>query len=255
MPNSVLLKAYFRHYFAAKRRGHGVHSPFVYELARRVFPAKPVNPQHIAEQWRTHCLRNPENISVTDFGTGTSGPRAIADLARRAAKKPREGALLGRLVHHLKPEYLLELGTSLGITTLYETQPGQKQFLTLEGCPETARIAKQGFEKYKTPVEIIIGNFDDTLDEALNRLPRLDYVYIDGNHRLEPTLRYFDKCLSKVHNDSVIVFDDIHWSEEMEQAWETICSRPEVRVSIDLFHFGVVFFRAEQPREHFVLRS
>lgn len=255
MPAAVQLRAYFRHYFTAKRRGHGVHSPFVYELARAVFPAKPVDPRHAAEQWRNTCLSNQQLVSVTDFGTGASGPRTIASIARRAAKGPQQGALLGRLVHHLKPAYLLELGTSLGITTLYEAQPGQQQFVTLEGCAATATVAKTAFEKYNAHAEVVTGNFDETLQATLSRFPRLDYVYIDGNHRREPTLRYFEQCLPKLHNDAVVVFDDINWSADMEQAWREICAHPRVRVSIDLFHFGIVFFRGEQPKEHFVLFS
>lgn len=255
MPAAVQLRAYFRHYFTAKRRGHGVHSPFVYELARTVFPAQPVDAQHVAEQWRSACVANTQTIAVTDFGTGVSGPRTIASIARRAAKAPQQGALLGRLVQFLKPQYLLELGTSLGITTLYEAQPGQQQFITLEGCAATAAVAQTAFEKYNANAEVITGNFDETLEPTLNRFPRLDYVYIDGNHRREPTLRYFEQCLPKLHNDAVVVFDDIHWSHEMEAAWREICAHPRVRVSIDLFHFGVVFFRGEQPKEHFVLYS
>ncbi len=237
---------------------HGVHSPFVFELITEVFPAEKedILPEHIAEDWRTECFLNKSVINVTDLGTGISGPRKISDIAKHAAKKPKQGQLLHRIVNHFQPKKLLELGTSLGITTLYEaTATDFEKFITLEGCPETAAIAKKGFERSSLNVEIRIGDFGKTLKDALLSLGKVDYVFFDGNHREEPTLDYFETCLPFSHKDSVFIFDDIHWSAEMESAWEKIRQHPKTRLSIDLFHFGIVFFREEQlAREHFILR-
>ena len=246
---------YFRH---AKRGGHGVHSPFVFQLVTEVFPPgeEDIFSEHAAEDWRTECFLTNAVIDVTDFGTGVSGPRKISDIAKHAAKRPKEGQLLYRIVNFFQPKNLLELGTSLGITTLYETSATNfEKFITLEGCPNIAAYARQAFEKNNLAVEVHVGDFQNTLEKALYDLGKVDYVFFDGNHREKPTLHYFETCLPFAHKDSVFIFDDIHWSEEMESAWEKIKQHPKTRLSLDLFHFGIIFFREEQfEKEHFVLR-
>jgi predicted O-methyltransferase YrrM len=126
----------------------------------------------------------------------------------------------------------------------------------MEGCPETARIARETFANLDLPeIRIVTGNFDETLAPVLEDLPRLDFAFLDGNHRKEPTLHYFSQCLAKTHNDSLLIFDDIHWTPEMEEAWQEICRHPAVTFTIDLFFVGLVFFRQEfKEKQHFVLR-
>lgn len=201
-------------------------------------------------------MTNNAEINVTDFGTGKSGPRKISEIARRAAKRQKQGQLLHRILQHQQPKKLLELGTSLGITSLYEASATDfEKFISLEGCPETASIARKAFQQYDFPVDVITGEFDLNLKSALESLGQVDYVYFDGNHQQKPTLHYFETCLPFAHNNSLFVFDDIHWSPEMEEAWKIIKANPKVRLTIDLFHFGLVFFRAEQlVKEDFVLK-
>lgn len=237
---------------------HGVHSPFVYNLVAHVFPQQKNDDysEHPAEDWRTECMTNNTVINVTDFGTGQSGPHKITEIARRAAKRQKQGQLLQRIVRFFEPGKMLELGTSLGITSLYQANERTfEKFISLEGCPETASVARNAFQQYDLPIELMTGEFDQNLIPALESLGKADYVYFDGNHRLKPTLHYFETCLPYKHNNSVFVFDDIHWSAEMEEAWATIKAHPEVRLTIDLFHFGLVFFRQEQKeKEDFILK-
>lgn len=199
---------------------------------------------------------NKNSIHVLDFGTGKSGPRKIFEIARKSAKSPKAGQLLYRIVKKFQPQRMLELGTSLGITTLYQASASSfEKFITLEGCPETAAKAKEIFQQNKLNIEIRLGDFDATLAEALKSLGKVDYIFFDGNHREEPTLHYFETCLPHIHNNTLFIFDDIHWSEEMESAWKKIKQHPKVRLTIDIFHFGLVFFREEQlEKEDFVLR-
>lgn len=252
-----MLSSYLRYRKNAVGR-HGVHSPFVYDLLTNVLSPQDSDDfsQHPAEDWRTECMTNNHSIEVLDFGTGTSGPHRISEIARRAAKGPKQGQLLHRIVRHFQPQRMLELGTSLGITTIYQaTAAPFDRFITLEGCPQTAAVARQNFETLNLSVETRTGEFSETLPDALAALARLDYAYFDGNHQYQPTLDYFETCLPFAHNDSVFVFDDIHWSAGMEKAWETICAHESIRLSLDLFDFGLVFFRQEQKIcEHFVLK-
>jgi tRNA A58 N-methylase Trm61 len=151
---------------------------------------------------------------------------------------------------------ILELGTSLGITTGYLGKARRNaRIYTLEGCPEIAKIAKENFKLLMLPqIEIIIGNFDDTLADVLLKETSFDFIFIDGNHQKEATLRYFNQVLPYINEHSVIIFDDIHWSPDMESAWNTIIQNELLTVTIDLFEMGIVFFRKEQKKQHFVLK-
>lgn len=249
------VRAYLRYRRNAVSK-HGVHSPFVFDLVTKTFPNDETDfTVFPAEKWREECLANHSTIDVLDFGTGKSGPRMISAIARRAAKSPKEGRLLYRIVKRFQPKNILELGTSLGISAMYmQAGAPDAKLVTLEGCPETARIAGEGCKKYKVAADIRVGDFASTLAGVLEELKTVDLVYIDGNHRRQPTLDYFSQIRKYAHNETVFIFDDIHWSLEMEEAWRTICADPELHVSLDVFHFGVVFIRSQQVKEHFVLR-
>ncbi len=164
--------------------------------------------------------------------------------------------MLYRLAADLQPRNIIELGTCLGITTLYlqNAAPGAKVY-TLEGCPETAGVAKETFQKAGiNDVDLITGNFDDTLPDAIKNLKQLDFVFVDGNHQKEATLKYFEWCLPKIHEDTLLIFDDIYWSEGMKEAWNQIKAHPKVTVTVDLFWIGLVFFKSGRVKEDFLVR-
>ena len=161
------------------------------------------------------------------------------------------------MIKYYHPATVLELGTSLGITTTYlSLAKPDARLLTMEGSKEIAAVAKRIFKNLEIRnIEIIEGNFDNTLSTIISQLSSLDFAFIDGNHRREPTIRYFQQLLTKADNDSILVFDDIHWSSEMEAAWEMIKNNTEVTCSIDLFFIGIVLFRKEfKEKRHFVIR-
>ena len=254
---SFLIK-YFKYLLSAKTP-HGIHSPFVFELVNKVINKKgSYYAYEKIEKLRRKLLVSSKEIEVTDFGTGKSGKRTINEIAERSLKSKKYGQLLFRLVNHFKPTTILELGTSLGISTSYLAcaNPNAK-VITIEGCPNISNEAKNNFESLGLKnIETVVGNFDIILSAVLCRLPTADcqLVFFDGNHKKIPTLNYFSQCLEYAHNDSIFVFDDIHWSDEMEEAWEEIKSNPLVTVTIDLFFLGLVFFRKEQAKENFIVR-
>jgi predicted O-methyltransferase YrrM len=242
---------------------HGVHSPFVFELYTRVIRPDPPAAYYCfqsIEHLRQQLLASSRQIQVLDLGAGSrvssSKNRKIATIARHAEKSARFGQLLFRLVNHFQPQTIFDLGTSLGITTMYLAAPQPRaQVYTFEGCPQTLRVAQENFSRLNyTNIRSVPGNIDETLPATLARITALDFVFFDANHRREPTLRYFQLCLEKAHEESVFVFDDIYWSEEMAGAWQEIKAHPAVSLTIDLFFVGLVFFRKKQPRQHFVLR-
>ncbi len=250
-----LLLRFLRFYSRARNR-HGLHSPFVFELAEKVVEdSRPFYAFGLIEQLRKSLLGDKSRISIADYGAGSkvaSGrQRSIGSLARYSAVSPATGRLLFRLVHFLKPRRMLELGTSLGISTAYQASAALRAaFVTIEGCPETARRAKQHFLQLGLPhIRLLNGPFREMLPTALEHLQQLDYLYIDGDHRAGASLEYFQACLPYAHNDSVFVIADIHWSKEMEEAWREMQQHPGVTLSIDLFHLGLLFFRKEQRQK------
>ncbi len=239
---------------------HSVHSPFVFDLVENVLNDK----RHFyayneIEQQTESMLHSNEVVSVEDLGAGSQVDirysKKISKLAKSGSHNRKYHRLLFRLVNHFQPKNMLELGTSLGISAMYQgAAQKDAKFITLEGSMKLADIAKRNLEDMKLNVQVVTGNFDDTLEDVVKDFNQLDYVFFDGNHQKEATLRYFKICLEKISNDGLFIFDDIHWSNPMEEAWEEIKNDPGVTITIDLFFMGLVFFRKEQVKEHFTLR-
>lgn len=258
-----LAKKYLRYYLTASNgKGHGIHSPFVYQLVREVLnDSRHFYAYDRVENLRSALLQKNEMLKIEDFGagsgTGATNKRSIRSIAKNAAKPKKLGQLLFRLVLHFQPQNILELGTSLGITTAYlAAAKSSAQVLTIEG---SAAIAKEAhyhfFSLGLNNIQQVTGNFDEVLTTALVQMQQVDFAFVDGNHRYEPTVQYFQQMLPYIHNESVLVFDDIHWSKEMEAAWEKIKAHPQVKLTVDLFFIGLVFFKVEfKEKQDFVVR-
>lgn len=225
----------------------------------------------ILKNYRNSLLENKNTIEVTDFGAGSkvfkSNKRAINQIAKNAGISSKRAELLFRVVHYFQPNEILEIGTSLGLATSalslgLEAKTNRAKLnlkakiTSLEGCPNTIAIAKSQFQfQNLNYIEFVNTKFDDYLKSFDFRLSTFDFIYFDGNHSKKATLEYFELLLPTVTNNSIWIFDDIHWSQDMEEAWEIIKNHPKVTVTIDTFQWGFVFFRIEQVREHFVIRA
>jgi predicted O-methyltransferase YrrM len=266
---SVVLFCYFCNmildyikYLIQAKDEHSLHSPFVFEFYTKVAKTQKHNLENYAtiEDLRKQLLDDERIIQIVDFGAGSklnlSNTRKIKDIAKNSQKSPKLGQFLHRIIAFYNYKNILDLGTSLGLTTAYLSNKNtDNQIHSFEGCPETAKIAQENFDKLSlTHIEIIVGNIDETLPEKSKKISNLDFVFFDANHRYEPTIRYFEQCLTKAHEGSCFVFDDIYWSDEMKQAWQYIKNHSEVTISIDLFWIGIVFFRKKQPKQHYILK-
>ena len=221
---------------------HGIHSPFVFELNENIFQEKiPFYAFEEIESIRAKLLLSHQKIKVEDHGAGSKKnntlERRISDIARTALKSPSKAQLLFRLARHLEATKILELGTSLGLTTAYLSKARKSaQIISIEGSKEIAKVAKINFEKLElTNIELIQATFGEALENQLQKLQAVDLVFFDGNHQKIPTLSYFESCLKYAHADSVFVFDDIYWSKEMKESWEIIKQHKSVSLTIDLF--------------------
>ncbi|MEZ5198713.1 MAG: class I SAM-dependent methyltransferase [Bacteroidales bacterium] len=230
-------------------------------MIAETFEDKTIYPEYEkVESLKLELLLSKETISVTDMGAGSKtekgSVRDIRKIAKNSSKQKKFGRLLFRLARGLKPFEVLELGTSLGLSTAYLALGNPESNVTsIEGCPNISAKANGHLKSLGIQnSRLITGNFDDELPAYLNTVDQLDFVFFDGNHQKQSTINYFEQCLPKTVNDTVFVFDDIHWSEEMEAAWDHIRKHPATKLTIDIFAMGIVFFRKELTKQNFVIR-
>jgi predicted O-methyltransferase YrrM len=242
-------------------KGHGIHSPFVFQFIKKVLNDKTNYPEYDkVHQLRTKLLMNNTPVPLEEYGAGSrSGPssKSVSQITKHAAKSPKYGQLLYRIAHFYQPHYIVELGTSLGISSAYLAMADTSSVVvTGEGNYAVASIAKNNLSSLGlSNVKIITGNFDNTLPEMVGAIPHIDLAFIDANHRRDPTLSYFHELLKKTTESSIIIFDDIHWSSGMEAAWNEIKEHPSVMLTVDLFFMGIIFFRPEfKVKQHFRIR-
>lgn len=253
------IKSYLKFLLHSKNE-HGVHSPFVFNLVTKCFYDKTKYPEYdVLQQYRNSLLVNKNTIEVTDFGAGSrvfkSNTREIAAIVKNAGISSKRAELLFRIVRYFQPNTILEIGTSLGLaTSALSLENKNSRIISLEGCPNTMSIAKNQCQLQNLDnIEFINTEFS-TYFKTQNPKPIThNLIYFDGNHSEKATLDYFELLLPTITNDSVWIFDDIHWSAEMENAWKIIKKHPKVKITIDTFQWGIVFFRAEQEKEHFVI--
>jgi predicted O-methyltransferase YrrM len=262
--NHFQLATRYFHYLltAANGNGHGVHSPFVFEFIRHVLTDNRTYDCYAAiENRRAQLKADKGKIEVEDYGAGSAiiknNTRVVGDIAHSSLKPKKYARLLFRMVQYYKPARMLELGTSLGITSAYLASGNSNGMLyTCEGSHTIAHIAEQTFSKLQlNNIELVLGDFSSTLPALLAKAGRIDFAFVDGNHRREPTLQYFDQLLGHCTASTIFVFDDIHWSAEMEEAWSAIRQHPATTLTIDLFFIGLVFINPDfKVPQHFTVR-
>lgn len=239
-----------------------MHSPFVFDFILNVLNNKNnYTPPMVIESLRKQLLKNKHVLEIEDMGAGSrlhpTRQKSVSQLAQTAVKPKKYAQLLYRLVKHYQPKTILEFGTSLGITTAYLSSANpQAQIVTMEGSRTIAQIATENFKKLNlSNIQSVQGNFDNILPGVLDTIPVIDLAYVDGNHRYQPTINYFRQLLAKSQSHTILIFDDIHWSGEMEKAWEEIKQHPSVQYTIDIFFLGFVFFRKDfRVKQDFKIR-
>ena len=249
------IRKYIQHFFTAQHTyGFRIHSPYIFNFTKYVIYEK--NPYYIfsaIEKRREKLISDKRIIQVEDFGTGKSGKKKVSDIAKKSLKSAKYSQLLFRIAKEIQAQSVLELGTSLGITTAYlASANSNSKCVTMEGSTEIAKIASETFRCLNiSNTEIIVGDINRNLSSAIDRLDKLDIVFIDANHTSKAVLSYFEQCLKKAHDNTILIVDDIYWSEDMEYAWETIKENKQVTATIDLFQLGIVFFNKELHKKHY----
>jgi len=246
------------HFLTAKNtHGFGVHSPYVFHFTKFVLDNN--GTYYIfstIEKIRSKLKKDKRRLTVIDFGTGSKTEILVSEIATRSVKSNKYGQLLYRLSDYIQARNILELGTSVGLTTSYLAAPSSvSRVVSLEGSQQIADVAIENFKLLVLKnIQIIIGNIDQTLTGVLDEFDHLDLIFIDANHTSQAVLNYFDQAITKINSGSIMVIDDIYWSADMEKAWKIIKDHPLVMTTIDLFELGIVFFNSDLNKKHYKMR-
>lgn len=239
---------------------HSLHSPFIYNLYTKYI-------QHdfnkgnfeAIETTRSKLLKEHYFVATVNYGATSivhfkKQKTKVSTIAKKGITSAKVSRLLARLIEFNGSKNIIELGTSFGLNTLYLAQKESTSVITFEGSQDIADVALTNFEHHKkNNIEIILGNIDKTLPSFLDAILRIDFAYIDANHRYKPTINYFEAIIKRMHKNSILVLDDIYWSKEMTKAWNEIKAHPEVTHSIDLFTVGIVFFQPDLVKNNYCL--
>jgi predicted O-methyltransferase YrrM len=245
------------------RKGHGIHSPFVYDIVSRVFRNKTdIGIVNSIEKVRRRLIADTRIINVNDLGAGSligknkNRSRKVSDIARYSSVSGKYGELLSNMAVEFGAPSVLELGTSFGISTLYMAMACPDLMIhTIEGCPEIAKIAAENFERSGIRnIKQYIGSFDDQVPPLLDSTLTPGLIFIDGDHRKAHLLKYFGMIAEKSDSHTILIIDDICLSAEMKEAWNIIKTHEKVSVTIDLYRMGIIFFREGINRNHFLVR-
>lgn len=253
MSKLFALRTFFTHWLDAVD-DHSVHSPFFFEFYKLAKAQDLIWGGDDIELVRQKLLTNPYPIEYVELGSGRAGngKEKLSKLAAQSLAPPALASLYARIIKYQKAENVVELGTSLGITTLYLALRPETRVTTLEGNKAVADVALTNFEFFeKKNIQLIHGNIDQTLKEALFNMRRVDFALMDANHRYEPTMRYFDLISKRIKESSIVVMDDIHASPEMHKAWQEIRRHDLVYGSIDLYRCGILFFEPTLGKQHY----
>jgi len=256
-----LIKSYLSFILKAKNE-HGVHSPFVFDLVCKCFYDLTKYPEYDAlDEYRTSLLNNHTTIDVTNFDADSqaikSNTREIATIAKNVGISRKRAQLLFRLVRYFQPKEILEIGTSLGLaTSALALGNNRGKIISLDACPSTQNQCQLHLQKFNiNRVNYITTEFSSFLNNIDFTTSTFDFIYFHSNHSKRATLEYFETLLPTITNETIWIFDDIHRVKEKEEAWQIIKNHPKVTVSIDTYQFGLVFFRKEQNKEHFYIKT
>mgnify|MGYP003579646255 CR=1 FL=1 len=254
------LRSYLKYWLDAVDE-HSLHSPFLFDLYTNVLKKDLSNVEFDSlKKIQSKLVHDHRIINVTDLGAGSlkmkTSTRKISDIACISTTPEKYSKLYARMLAHYQCSHVLELGTSLGINTMYLAKAHPEiKVTTIEGSPETALIARQVFEESNLKnIKLIEGNIDEVLLPCIHASEKIDFAFIDANHRFEPTLKYVDLILKKIHSHSIVVLDDIHYSSQMERAWHSLQTHELVYTTVDLYRCGLIFFNPSLTKQNVVLQ-
>jgi predicted O-methyltransferase YrrM len=235
---------------------HGIQAPFLYELYNQCFKKDKIISDPTLENIRKTLLKNNQTVLLDGFGAKPQKKlEKIANIAKNTLTPRRYCILQSNIIKHLQSKNIIEIGSGLGIQSLYFAKACRGKVVSIEGEKSLIQICKQNAHLLKLDnIEYMHGDFDTVLDEVFKNLSSIDYLYIDGNHTYDATIRYFENAIPYMSKEGIIVLDDINWSGEMQKAWRNIKKNKEITLSIDIFRMGFVFLSKKLSKQDFYLK-
>jgi precorrin-6B methylase 2 len=282
--NLYPVAAFLRHLLTSRSTaGHGVHSPYVYDFLTTVVRSRTdLKIVTQVENLRRAMLSDKRIIRVTDFGAGSvtraGGERSVAEIARTAAVPAKEAGLLSRIVSSMlasevrqsgeaveqagdlpdggeaAPQswrarskdqgIILELGTSLGISTLaLALAAPERRVITVEGCPETAAIARENLRNHGASNATVMNlEFSAALECIRKEGLIASFAFIDGNHRGTAITQYIPQ-IAAMGEEIIIVADDIHLTKDMFLAWRSLTASGIATATMETLRLGIFFIK------------
>ncbi len=262
MNQALYHRLQYLHYLLTSKHqnGHGIHSPCAYQFIRKYLRPSRCYMAPEIESILTEYRKDKKKICYTTHGKPShyskSNCASVASICKHQGVRKKDANLLFRLAQGWAPRCIVEIGTSVGLSTLsLAAGAPEAQVHTIEGAKSKHDVAKQKAAAANIKnIHFYHGLFDDLLPNILSKTGQADMAFIDGNHAYLPTLNYFELLLKHRSKNALFIIDDIHWSKEMEQAWEVIKAHEEVTLTIDLFRLGIVLFKQGLNNQHFTIR-
>jgi predicted O-methyltransferase YrrM len=244
-------------YWLFKEDKYSLQSPFLFRIYQEllIFLSERKESDLDIEEIRNDLLNSAVTIKVDDFGAGSKKVntqiRRISDITKYSTSS-RKFAQVYQYFCMLTPaKTVLELGTCMGLTSRYLSRITSGTTFTFEGSEEIKAIA-MGSESFEN-LNFIQGKINETLPGILRQVDHVDFALIDANHTYDGTMNAYNQIKEKVLPTSILAIGDIHWSPEMETAWKEISNQEEVKLSLDFFECGIIFFDSPVPKNHFIL--
>jgi predicted O-methyltransferase YrrM len=253
------IRSYLFYLFFSKG-AHSAHSPFVYYFVEQFLN----NKRHFyffddINNLHDSLITSNKIINKNDFGTGYKKVYqiSVSESYRRSAITKPKGEILFMLSSHFQFKNGLELGTHFGLSAAYIAAANSNmKLITIEGCEETATVAKESFKYLKLEnTQSITSEFLTQINTLIESNKKFDFIYFDGNHNYESTMQYFTLLLQVCHEKTVLVFDDIYWSRGMNKAWKEIVESKNTTLCIDIYTMGIVFLSKEFSKQYFLLKN
>lgn len=257
MGNSLFsLWSYFN-YWLKKKDKYSIHSPLLFKIYQElfIFLSHRTQIDLDIEGCRKSLLNSDEIIEVIDLGAGSkrvnTKKRKVSAITKYSTSDRKISQLLQFFCSLTPKVQVLELGTCVGLNTKYLARETKGSLTTFEGDKQLARIASSYLTE--SNVKIIVGNISNTLPEYLSKIDQVDFAFIDANHTYSSTLNSLQSLVKKVNSTSIIAIGDIHWSPQMQAAWNEIIQFPEVKMSLDFYEVGILFFEFPGNKAHYIL--
>ncbi|MDD2435944.1 MAG: SAM-dependent methyltransferase [Massilibacteroides sp.] len=219
------------------RKGHGVHSPFVFNFITKV----------IDERAAYYCLKDIELTRKKFFYEN--------EPFHKWEIRPKYGALLMRISNYLKPQNLLLIGSDLSFSALYSSSyASTTRCVVLEEKTEIAAFSRSVIEKHRAKnILLKEGVYQKTVSEVLEHTDKLDFVYFGYPNDSALDIPVFECILPHLHEHSVLILRGIRKTKDRKEFWNRLCARPEVSVTIDVYELGIAFFNHKIHKKNYIV--